>query len=73
MHDTDAKRTARYREDLQKYLLEPLAEPKETNGDHPNKEKKIDICSSELSAVHNELMQIAKDSSIWIRNFFLPS
>lgn len=76
MHDSDESRSAQYRADLQQYLglqepLEPLAESKESHGDHPNKDLEIDICSPKLSSVHAELMQIARDSSIWIRNYFL--
>lgn len=76
MHDTDPDRTALYRHDLQQYLglktpLSPLSELEESHDDHPNKDKEIDICLPEYYPLHNELMQIAHDSSIWIRNYFV--
>lgn len=76
MHEIDETRSAQYRQDLQNYLglqtpLEPLTESEESHGDHPNKDKEIDICAPEQAAVHDELMQIARDSSLWIRNYFI--
>lgn len=77
MHDSDETRSKQYREDLRQYLglqqpLEPVTEARETHGDHPNKDLEIDICSPALARVHDELMQIARDSSVWIRDYFLP-
>lgn len=76
MHDTDETRSAQYRRDLQSYLdlqtpLEPLTESEESHGDHPNKNKEIDICAPEHATVHDELLQIARDSSLWIRQYFM--
>lgn len=75
LYETDPTLTAQYRQDLQNYLglqtpLDPLTETRETHGDHPNKDKEIDICAPEHTALHDELMQIARDSSLWIRNYF---
>ena len=77
MHEMDPTVTAQYRQDLRNYLglktpLDPLTESKETHGEHPNKDKEINICAPEHATLHNELMQIARDSSLWIRNYFLP-
>jgi hypothetical protein len=76
LHDTDPIRTAQFREDLKNYLclqtpIDELTESKESHSDHPNKSKEIDICSPDLKSVHDELMKIAHDASIWIRKYFL--
>lgn len=76
MQETDPTLAAQYRQDLQNYLglkrpLDPLIESKESHEANPNKDKEIDICAPELDALHAELMQIARDSSLWIRNYFI--
>lgn len=76
LHDADPIRTAQYREDLKNYLglrtpIDELTESKESHSEHPNKNKEIDICSPDLENVHDELMKIARDASIWIREYFL--
>lgn len=76
MHETDESLNAQYRQDLQNYLglktpLEPLTESEEAHGDHPNRDKEIDICAPEHASVHDELLQIARDSSLWIRHYFM--
>ena len=76
MRDTDETRAAQYRRDLQSYLglqtpLEPLTESEESHHEHPNKDKEIDICAPEHTIVHDELLKIARDSSLWIRHYFL--
>jgi hypothetical protein len=76
MHDSDEKRAAQYRVDLQNYLglnepIAPLTEDKEVHGDHPNKDKEINICEESHRELHDELMKIARDSSLWIRHYFV--
>jgi len=76
MHESDEVLAAQYRQDLQSYLglktpIEPLTESEETHMEHANKDKEIDICAPEHAALHDELLQIARDSSQWIRDYFI--
>jgi Sulfotransferase domain len=72
MHDPNEQ----FREDLRSYLgmkqmISPLEEPEESHGDrHPNE---IDICEERYVDLRKELMKIARNSSAWIRTFFLKS
>jgi hypothetical protein len=77
MHETDEVLAAQYRKDLQDYLgltepIAPLIEPEESHDDSPVKNLEINICDPEHAAVHTDLMDIARKSSVWLRKFFLP-
>lgn len=72
MHDPNQQ----FRQDLQHYLglkqpIEPLSEPRESHGDRQLGE--IDICDERYAELRNELMKIARNSSLWIRTYFLKS
>lgn len=72
MHDPNEQ----FRQDLQAYLglkqpITPLNEPKESHGDRQLGE--IDICEERYEDLRNELMKIARNSSLWIRSYFLKS
>jgi Sulfotransferase domain len=78
MEETDEVLVAQFRQDLQSYLgltqpIEPLTELKESHDDDPFHDVAvINICDPEYTAVHDDLMDIAQRSSMWLRQYFLP-
>jgi hypothetical protein len=72
MHDPNEQ----FRKDLQSYLgmkqmIAPLQESEELHGDRQPNE--IDICEDRYVDLRRELMKIARNSSVWIRSYFLKS
>jgi Sulfotransferase domain len=65
-----------FREDIRSYLgmiqtITPLQEPKESHSDRQPHE--INICEMRYDKLREELMKIARSSSVWIRTYFLKS
>lgn len=76
LHDKNIERTTQYRSDLQNYLGldKPLTELQETKEPHHERlPGEIDICEERYKLLREELMQIARNTSVWIRQYFLKA
>jgi hypothetical protein len=77
MEEPNPDYATQYREDLQDFLglrqpLEPLVSSHKRHADSPFKHLEIDICDAQHAAVHDELLSISRNASIWIRDYFVP-
>jgi hypothetical protein len=66
-----------YRQDLEYFLelrqpLEPLKSSHRKHENDPFKHLEINICDPQHADVHDELLRISRNASIWIRDYFVP-
>jgi len=76
LNDDNSTRRDRLNRDLQKFL--GLSRPIPVDVPHANHARKIskghiDICSPNYQIIRDEMLLIARNASIWIRNYFLQS
>jgi hypothetical protein len=76
LHDSNATRANQYLVDLQDYLgishqLPAIADGKKET--HESPPGTIDICDEKYRYIRAELMKNARESSQWIREYFLKS
>jgi hypothetical protein len=77
MEETNPTYSMQFQEDLKSYLglrmpLVPLKSSRKKRKNNPYKQLEINICDPQYKDVHNELMSIARNASIWIRDYFEP-
>jgi hypothetical protein len=87
LNDANATRASQLGHDMQTYLgLEnPMPPIPHSNSANQLKEdtpqarawkaraNTINICDSQYEPIHSKMMQVARDASLWIRNYFLKS
>jgi len=76
MNDVNMTRFATFRKDIQNYLgLKqhlPITPP-HTNARNSQVSPFFDICDDQYLPIRSELMHVARNTSIWIREYFLKS
>lgn len=77
--DKNATRQAQFRKDLQQFLglASEFPEIQKVRPGYSskvyNEDKKINICDETFSPVREELMNVARHASIWLRKYFMQS
>jgi hypothetical protein len=85
LNDANATRVMQLGHDMQTYLglrmehpMPPIPHSNSMAGKLEMKPKRaakaiINICDPQYEPIHSKMMQVAKDASLWIRNYFLKS
>ena len=77
MEETNPVYAEQYRQDLHQYLglrnpLVPLESSHKSHSNSPFKHLEINICDPQHKEVHDELLSISRNASLWIRKYFVP-
>jgi hypothetical protein len=82
LNDANATRDTQLRHDIQTYLglkhpMPPIPHSNSMAAKLKAKPKRaakaFNICDPQYEPIHSKMMQVAKDASLWIRNYFLKS
>ncbi|KAL3900467.1 MAG: hypothetical protein SGARI_006235, partial [Bacillariaceae sp.] len=81
LSDPDPQRRQQLQKDVQQYLglQTPLGEIPHSNSGAALKERKkkredlIDICETQYAGIHDRMMEISRNASMWFRDYFLQS